>query len=188
VNTARREFLSYSLSLMRAHNAEHLDSLPVIDVSSLKHVAYVFDSLIYFLRSGTESTTASVPPQAEGGPVDFENLIVHDPDEPDDMSFSSTQNTSSLTGIDLGDYDEEVSQLSAAGKFGGKKHIFFQRSESTLCLGCPAPDPFQVSTTQLDFIAPAARWHVSSLCSIFLKIRHNGDSVIAKLFSTGKSQ
>lgn len=27
---ARREFLSYSLSLMRGHNAEHLDSLPVV--------------------------------------------------------------------------------------------------------------------------------------------------------------
>lgn len=46
-SSARREFLSYSLSLMRAHNAEHLDSLPVIDVSSLKHIAYVFDALIF---------------------------------------------------------------------------------------------------------------------------------------------
>lgn len=37
---------------MRAHNSEHLDSLPVLDVSALKHVAYVFDALIYFMRSG----------------------------------------------------------------------------------------------------------------------------------------
>lgn len=51
-HAARREFLSYCLSLMRAHNSEHLDSLPVLDVSALKHVAYVFDSLIYFMRSG----------------------------------------------------------------------------------------------------------------------------------------
>lgn len=51
-HAARREFLSYCLSLMRAHNSEHLDSLPVLDVSALKHVAYVFDALIYFMRSG----------------------------------------------------------------------------------------------------------------------------------------
>ena len=139
---------------MRAHNAEHLDSLPVIDVSSLKHIAYVFDSLIYFLRSGTETTTAPPPPPpppptGTQGSTDFENLLVHDPDEPDDMSFGAVQNQTTLSlttlsNIELGDYDEEVSSLSASPKAGGKKHIFFQRSESTLCLGCPAPDPFLV--------------------------------------------
>lgn len=136
---ARREFLSYSLSLMRAHNAEHLDSLPVIDVSSFKHVAYVFDSLIYFLRSGSDNSVSSSSNQ-EG--TDFENLIVHDPDEPDDMSFTAAQN--SLSNVEIGDYDDEASQNSTVGKTVGRRHTFFQRSESTLCLGCPPPDPFQV--------------------------------------------
>jgi E3 ubiquitin-protein ligase EDD1 len=45
---------------MRAHNAEHLDSLPILDVSALKHIAYVFDALIYYMRSGTESPDADV--------------------------------------------------------------------------------------------------------------------------------
>ena len=27
----------------------------------------------------------------------------------------------------------------------GHRHRFFQRSESTLCVGCPPPDPFQTS-------------------------------------------
>lgn len=58
--SARRDFLSYCLSLMRAHNAEHLDSLPVLDVSALKHIAYVFDALIYYMRSGTESPDADL--------------------------------------------------------------------------------------------------------------------------------
>lgn len=53
--TGRREFLNYCLSLMRAHNGEHSDTLPVIDVSSLKHIAYVFDALIYYMRSGHET-------------------------------------------------------------------------------------------------------------------------------------
>jgi len=140
---ARREFLAYSLSLMRAHNAEHLDSLPVIDVSSLKHIAYVFDALIFFMRAGldTRSPTDSA--------VDLENLVVHDPEEPDDMSFSGPIHPVSPTlppnshpvfppqVVDEG--DEEVPNPR------GKRHIFFQRSDSTLCLGCPAPDPFLVT-------------------------------------------
>jgi len=59
-HSARRDFLSYCLSLMRAHNAEHLDSLPILDVSALKHIAYVFDALIYYMRSGTESPDPEV--------------------------------------------------------------------------------------------------------------------------------
>lgn len=39
---------------MRSHNAEHRDSLPVLDITALKHVAYVLDALIYYMRSGNE--------------------------------------------------------------------------------------------------------------------------------------
>ena len=50
---------------MRAHNGEHSDTLPVIDVSSLKHIAYVFDALIYYMRSGNETN-----PYGEGAGAD----------------------------------------------------------------------------------------------------------------------
>lgn len=30
----------------------------------------------------------------------------------------------------------------------GRRHAFFQRSDSTLCLGCPPPDPFETPMTQ----------------------------------------
>lgn len=30
----------------------------------------------------------------------------------------------------------------------GRRHAFFQRSDSTLCLGCPPPDPFDTPMTQ----------------------------------------
>lgn len=59
-HAARREFLSYALSLMRAHNSEHLDSLPIMDVSALKHIAYVFDALIYYMKSGTDPPDVDV--------------------------------------------------------------------------------------------------------------------------------
>ena len=59
-NVSRRDFLNYALSLMRAHSSEHSDTLPVLDVSALKHVAYVLDALIYCMRAGTDKTTARV--------------------------------------------------------------------------------------------------------------------------------
>ena len=41
---------------MRSHSNEHADSLPVLDISALKHVAYVLDALIYYMRSDTINT------------------------------------------------------------------------------------------------------------------------------------
>ena len=49
--SARREFLAYCLSLLRAHSAEHAEQLPVLDVAALKHVAYVLDALVYYMRA-----------------------------------------------------------------------------------------------------------------------------------------
>jgi len=64
-HSARREFLSYCLSLMRAHNSEHRDSLPVLDVSALRHVAYVFDALVYYMRSLSEPLASRSETQKE---------------------------------------------------------------------------------------------------------------------------
>ena len=33
-------------------------SLPVLDVAAMKHIAYVFDALIYYMRSGTDAAAA----------------------------------------------------------------------------------------------------------------------------------
>merc|ERR1719312_1044227 len=42
--------------------------------------------------------------------------------------------------------DEDTNQSGTGGgvreSTRGRKHPFFQRSDSTLCLGCPPPDPF----------------------------------------------
>ena len=40
---------------MRSHNDEHADSLPSLDISFMRHVAYVFDALIYYMRSGIDT-------------------------------------------------------------------------------------------------------------------------------------
>lgn len=53
--SARREFLTYALSLMRSHSSEHRDSLPVLDVTALRHIAYVLDGIIFYMRAGKEN-------------------------------------------------------------------------------------------------------------------------------------
>ena len=42
------------LSLMRSHNDEHSGTLPSVDVLALKHVAYVFDAMIYYMKAADE--------------------------------------------------------------------------------------------------------------------------------------
>lgn len=59
--SARGDFLNYALSLMRSHNDEHSDVLPVLDVCSLKHVAYVFQALIYWIKAMNQQTTLDSP-------------------------------------------------------------------------------------------------------------------------------
>lgn len=51
-NVSRRDFLGYAMSLMRAQSNDHYDSMPVLDVASLKHVAYIFDAFFYYIRQG----------------------------------------------------------------------------------------------------------------------------------------
>lgn len=47
---------------MRSHDNEHGDSLPKVEITSLRHVAYILDAFIYYLRSNqmTESLPSSV--------------------------------------------------------------------------------------------------------------------------------
>uniref|UniRef100_S4RBG7 Ubiquitin protein ligase E3 component n-recognin 5 n=1 Tax=Petromyzon marinus TaxID=7757 RepID=S4RBG7_PETMA len=59
--SARGDFLTYALSLMRAHKDEHSDILPLLDVCSLKHVAYVFQALIYWIKAVNQQTTLDTP-------------------------------------------------------------------------------------------------------------------------------
>lgn len=120
---------------MRSHNNEHSDSLPVIDIASLRHVAYVFDALIYYMRSGTDTDTDVL---RDG--ISVISWQDHDENEnddhDDDLNNAMSMDTESIDG------DSEMT-----GK-QGRKHPFFQRSDSTLFLGCPPPDPFETPLVQ----------------------------------------
>lgn len=120
--SARREFLAYCLSLLRAHSAEHAEQLPVLDVAALKHVAYVLDALVYYMRA------------AQPQPHHHHHLWTPDENENEE-----------------GDEEMAVGGGAAVESDGesenarGRTHGFFQRSDSTLCLGCPPPDPFNMT-------------------------------------------
>ena len=118
---------------MRSHNGEHSDSLPVLDIASLRHVAYVLDALVYYMRSGTDIDSADAIRDTASVQswVDNDDAANDDADD-DPVSQSVAMETDSV--------DDE----SDAGKGVGRKHTFFQRTDSTTFLGCVAPDPFHV--------------------------------------------
>lgn len=108
---------------MRAHSWEHRDSLPVLDVTALRHIAYVLDGIIFYMRSGKES--------------DLDKTDANIWTDQDENENDDTEDELQLDGVDF--YDNIVYGL---GTSQGRRQSFFQRSESTLCLGCPPPDPF----------------------------------------------
>ncbi|CAF0940743.1 unnamed protein product, partial [Didymodactylos carnosus] len=117
----RRDFLNYSLSLMRMPENEHGDQLPILDVLSYKHIAYIFDSFIYYLRESQEH---------------------------DSTTFKTLQHVTLWRDIN----DQDTSELNAEDMSDNHTDIpttlprdqFFHRSDSTLCLGSLAPDPFHI--------------------------------------------
>lgn len=110
---------------MRAHNSEHRDSLPVLDVTALRHVAFVLDAIIFYMRSSNELECDRNDTNAWDDQDDNEN-----DDVDDEFTSSIVMETDSID-------DNDLIRPSL-----GRRHSFFQRSESTLCLGCPTPDPF----------------------------------------------
>ncbi|XP_033727140.1 E3 ubiquitin-protein ligase UBR5-like isoform X1 [Pecten maximus] len=129
-NVARRDFLNYALSLMRSHNDEHSDTLPSLDISAMRHVAYVFDALIYYMRSSTDTDSEVFR--------DGISVISWDHDENENEEHEDEPVNNSLS-MDAESVDGE-SDVTAKS---GRKHSFFHRTDSTIFLGCPPPDPFQ---------------------------------------------
>lgn len=128
---SRREFLTYCLSLMRSHSSEHRDSLPVLDVTSLRHIAYVLDAIIFYMRAASEHENGGCGDKGDAGGLSAPWT------DPDDHDNEESEDDLTGMGMETDSMDEEM-----FGAPTGKRHSFFQRSESTLCLGCAAPDSF----------------------------------------------
>lgn len=129
--TSRRDFLTYCLSLMRSHNSEHRDSLPVLDVTALRHIAYVLDAIIFYMRASNELDSDRNEANTWDDQEENENDDVEE-EFPSNLVMDSDS-------VD----DNDLVRPSL-----GKRHSFFQRSESTLCLGSPAPDAFNTTMAE----------------------------------------
>lgn len=96
--------------------------------------------MIYYLRCGSNGSSASNAEPTDLSDVMREGSISLDPwlDNEQDLDTDTEEKP-------LGGPNDRPSGESQAkqGVHAGKKHSFFQRSDSTLCLGCiPPPDPF----------------------------------------------
>ena len=93
LDTGRQDFLVYVLSLLRGHSNEHGASLPQMDVSSLPHVAYVLDALVYYVRNNPNASSqvkqSSVEKTAAAAAADAvtEDEGGDDVDDEDSASF-----------------------------------------------------------------------------------------------------
>lgn len=125
---------------MRAHTSEHRDALPVLDITALRHIAYVLDGFIYYMRNDTNFYEKN-----EGIPSC--SLNTNENDDTDDE-------LSNITSDDAyGEVGANGSSLNALGSGTSRRHVFFARSDSTLSLGCLAPDGFDLP---LDVAIPLA--------------------------------
>ncbi|XP_068157779.1 E3 ubiquitin-protein ligase hyd isoform X1 [Drosophila tropicalis] len=140
-SNSRRDFFTYCLSLMRSHTSEHRDALPVLDITALRHIAYVLDAFVYYMRNDTGFYDKT---ETISGRVN--NLSPMAENEDTDDELSNIEESSTADG-----------QLSASAmsssSFSSRRHAFFTRSESTLSLGCSAPDGFDMP---LDMAMPLA--------------------------------
>ncbi|KAJ8273259.1 hypothetical protein GJAV_G00099510, partial [Gymnothorax javanicus] len=131
--SARGDFLNYALSLMRSHNDEHSDVLPVLDVCSLKHVAYVFQALIYWIKAMNQQTTLDTPQLDRKRTREILELGL-DNEDSEHENDEDTNQSSTL-------HDKEEDPVPAET---GQNHPFFRRSDSMTFLGCIPPNPFEV--------------------------------------------
>ncbi|XP_017139652.1 E3 ubiquitin-protein ligase hyd isoform X1 [Drosophila miranda] len=138
-SNSRRDFFTYCLSLMRAHTSEHRDALPVLDITALRHIAYVLDAFIYYMRNDT-------------GFYDKQENISGRINNVSPMSENYDTDDESTNLEEFSDVQPSTSTLSSSN-LGTRKHAFFTRSESTLSLGCSAPDGFELP---LDMAMPLA--------------------------------
>ncbi|RDD37597.1 E3 ubiquitin-protein ligase UBR5 [Trichoplax sp. H2] len=130
--SSRHDVLIYALSLMRSNNYEHRDTIPFMDISSMKHVAYVFDAIMYFLRHDIRSLSTE--------------------DENNTRVSYEVSNRTSSSGATIN--VKEVSDTSKVYESRVRKNKrFFRRTNSTLHLGSEPADPFK---TPMNIALPLA--------------------------------
>ncbi|XP_022088728.1 E3 ubiquitin-protein ligase UBR5-like isoform X2 [Acanthaster planci] len=143
-HVALMDFLNYTLSLMRSHNSEHASWLPVLDMSALKHVAYVLDAMIYYMRCTEQDGAAAGIAATDQDRIRRSswNLVSQ---EYEIEEAADEEGTDASVVLDTESVEEDS---SVTGSTSGQRHPFFVRSDSTTFLGCQPPDPFSTPLSE----------------------------------------
>ena len=145
-NNPRRDFMNYALSLMRMGSNEHKEMMPHIDLFFLKHVAYIFDGLMCYLRipnlnnedfSSSNETNDNTFSLLASRATNMTSLY-----EADEIESETEMETCVSYQTDSASEEDDNSKSANACT---RTNTFFKRSESTLCLGGSSPDPFAYS-------------------------------------------
>ncbi|XP_017846381.1 E3 ubiquitin-protein ligase hyd isoform X2 [Drosophila busckii] len=145
-SNSRRDFFTYCLSLMRAHTSEHRDALPVLDITALRHIAYVLDAFVYYMRNDTGFYDKNETVSGRVNNLSNTMTMDNDNDTDDELTNIEDATLDKQTGV------SGTSQLPTSNMCF-RKYAFFKRSDSTLSLGCSAPDDFDLP---LDVAMPLA--------------------------------
>ncbi|XP_048590266.1 E3 ubiquitin-protein ligase UBR5-like isoform X2 [Nematostella vectensis] len=155
-DAGRQDFLQYVLSLLRGQCNEHGDTLPKLDVSALRHVAYVLDALIYYLRNNPQAmsqwnVSSASPPTS----ITCTSSVVPEVGEPDEEGSEDIEDEDCSRRDDEYDDDTEAveDEPMPTPPPPGSLHRYFVRTDSTTVLGCEPPDPFN---TPLEEALPLA--------------------------------
>ena len=138
--------MNYALSLMRSESNEHKETLPTIDISLLKHVAYIFDGIMYYLRlpnaedNNNESNTNT---SNTGNTQQNTNMSMSSLYEQEEIESETEMETSVGNSYQTDSASEEDDSVKSNAC--NRANTFFKRSDSTLCLGGSSPDPFSLS-------------------------------------------
>lgn len=162
VISSRRDFMSYTLNLMRSYTNEHRDSLPSIDISLLKHIAYAFDGFLFYLRKENDSGGSALADQSDSDDEQDEQEEMsedsgqlvgyynhYDDDNSEQKDDDSTDSDDEMTGVDSKQAPERPKDPNTLRlnlrRPCTRSSRFFKRSDSTVCLGGRAPDAFDHS-------------------------------------------
>ena len=142
---ARRDFLSYMISLIRGHGNEHHDSLPILDVSSLRHVAYVFDAYVYYLRALNHN---KVLKSTEDGSEDedLSTSIVDQNQGAKHQFFCLSESTLFLDGVTPDPFSQPLSQALPLAE---QPHLLQPNSRREDLFGIPKSTVQDVSVDSL---------------------------------------
>jgi hypothetical protein len=175
---------------MRSYTNEHRDAMPSIDISLLKHVCYVFDGLMFYLRTKNPKNLVRETILKSTNCSEDSDLDSCPSEESDDHETVCSSQEDDEYCIEQG--KESCKGEKSTPKRGFIKNPctrsapFFRRSDSTVCLGGRAPDPFASSLDEsLPLVSKPHLLQPHSRVQDMFRVRSNQENCFVSLNRTG---